>query len=188
MYESNYPTNGFACSLTALGGDPKSGRPERHGRAAHPARPGLGPEVRIHLHHYQLHQDQHRRHRPHHRLHASPPFLRRWDRPATAHTAPTSRGSSSSIPRAAPTAPRPWGNEPARNHPGAAACLIMAAALVYRCRLPASKPAGPRRTPMPTRSPSASTSTTTSCIRSRPALRRAMPAWACTARRAARFC
>jgi len=27
MYESNYPTNGFACSLTALGGDPKSGAP-----------------------------------------------------------------------------------------------------------------------------------------------------------------
>jgi len=27
MYESNYPTNGFACSLTQLGGDPKSGAP-----------------------------------------------------------------------------------------------------------------------------------------------------------------
>jgi type IV pilus assembly protein PilA len=27
MYESNYPTNGFACSLTALGGDPKTGAP-----------------------------------------------------------------------------------------------------------------------------------------------------------------
>ena len=27
MYESNYPTNGFACSLIALGGDPKSGAP-----------------------------------------------------------------------------------------------------------------------------------------------------------------
>ena len=27
MYESNYPTNGFSCSLTALGGDPKSGAP-----------------------------------------------------------------------------------------------------------------------------------------------------------------
>ncbi|HEY3626698.1 MAG TPA: prepilin-type N-terminal cleavage/methylation domain-containing protein [Terracidiphilus sp.] len=27
MYESTYPTNGFACSLTALGGDPKSGAP-----------------------------------------------------------------------------------------------------------------------------------------------------------------
>ena len=27
MYESNYPTNGFACALTALGGDPKSGAP-----------------------------------------------------------------------------------------------------------------------------------------------------------------
>jgi type IV pilus assembly protein PilA len=27
MYESNYPTNGFACSLSALGGDPKSGAP-----------------------------------------------------------------------------------------------------------------------------------------------------------------
>ena len=27
MYESNYPTSGFACSLTALGGDPKSGAP-----------------------------------------------------------------------------------------------------------------------------------------------------------------
>ena len=27
MYESNYPTSGFACALTALGGDPKSGAP-----------------------------------------------------------------------------------------------------------------------------------------------------------------
>ena len=27
MYESNYPTNRFACSLTQLGGDPKSGAP-----------------------------------------------------------------------------------------------------------------------------------------------------------------
>ena len=27
MYESNYPTNGFACSLQSLGGDPKSGPP-----------------------------------------------------------------------------------------------------------------------------------------------------------------
>ena len=27
MYESNYPTSGFACSLAALGGDPKSGAP-----------------------------------------------------------------------------------------------------------------------------------------------------------------
>lgn len=27
MYESNYPTNGFACSLAALGGDPKTGAP-----------------------------------------------------------------------------------------------------------------------------------------------------------------
>ncbi|MGO9438736.1 MAG: prepilin-type N-terminal cleavage/methylation domain-containing protein, partial [Terracidiphilus sp.] len=25
MYESTYPTNGFACSLTALGGDPGTG-------------------------------------------------------------------------------------------------------------------------------------------------------------------
>ena len=27
MFESNYPTSGFSCSLTALGGDPKSGAP-----------------------------------------------------------------------------------------------------------------------------------------------------------------
>jgi len=27
MYESNYPTNGYACSLAALGGDPKTGAP-----------------------------------------------------------------------------------------------------------------------------------------------------------------
>ncbi len=27
MFESNYPTNGFACSIAALGGDPKSGAP-----------------------------------------------------------------------------------------------------------------------------------------------------------------
>lgn len=27
MYESNYPTSGFACSIQALGGDPKSGAP-----------------------------------------------------------------------------------------------------------------------------------------------------------------
>lgn len=27
QYESTYPTNGFACSLTALGGDPKTGAP-----------------------------------------------------------------------------------------------------------------------------------------------------------------
>jgi len=27
MYESNYPTNGFACTLQALGGDPNSGPP-----------------------------------------------------------------------------------------------------------------------------------------------------------------
>jgi len=27
MYESNYPTTGYACSLTSLGGDPKSGAP-----------------------------------------------------------------------------------------------------------------------------------------------------------------
>ena len=27
MYESNYPTNGFACSMAALGGDPKTGAP-----------------------------------------------------------------------------------------------------------------------------------------------------------------
>jgi len=27
MYESNYPTNGFSCSLAALGGDPKTGAP-----------------------------------------------------------------------------------------------------------------------------------------------------------------
>jgi len=27
MFESTFPTNGFACSLTALGGDPKSGPP-----------------------------------------------------------------------------------------------------------------------------------------------------------------
>lgn len=27
MYDSNYPTNGFACSLASLGGDPKAGPP-----------------------------------------------------------------------------------------------------------------------------------------------------------------
>jgi type IV pilus assembly protein PilA len=27
MFESNYPTNGYSCSLAALGGDPKSGPP-----------------------------------------------------------------------------------------------------------------------------------------------------------------
>ena len=27
MYESNYPTNGYSCSVAALGGDPKSGPP-----------------------------------------------------------------------------------------------------------------------------------------------------------------
>jgi type IV pilus assembly protein PilA len=27
MFESNYPTNGYSCSLSALGGDPKSGPP-----------------------------------------------------------------------------------------------------------------------------------------------------------------
>ena len=27
MFESNFPTNGYACSITALGGDPKSGPP-----------------------------------------------------------------------------------------------------------------------------------------------------------------
>ena len=27
MYESNFPTNGYACSIAALGGDPKSGPP-----------------------------------------------------------------------------------------------------------------------------------------------------------------
>jgi len=27
MYESNYPTNGYACAVSALGGDPKSGPP-----------------------------------------------------------------------------------------------------------------------------------------------------------------
>ena len=27
QYESTYPSSGFACSLTALGGDPKSGAP-----------------------------------------------------------------------------------------------------------------------------------------------------------------
>ena len=27
QFESNFPTNGYACSLTALGGDPKSGAP-----------------------------------------------------------------------------------------------------------------------------------------------------------------
>ena len=27
MYSSSYPANGFACSLTALGGDPASGAP-----------------------------------------------------------------------------------------------------------------------------------------------------------------
>src|SRR3954449_11129052 len=27
MYESNYPTNGYACAVSALGGDPKSGAP-----------------------------------------------------------------------------------------------------------------------------------------------------------------
>ena len=27
MFESNYPTSGFACSIQALGGDPKSGAP-----------------------------------------------------------------------------------------------------------------------------------------------------------------
>jgi type IV pilus assembly protein PilA len=27
IYESTYPANGFACSLAALGGDPKSGPP-----------------------------------------------------------------------------------------------------------------------------------------------------------------
>lgn len=27
MYESNYPTSGYACSIAALGGDPKSGAP-----------------------------------------------------------------------------------------------------------------------------------------------------------------
>src|SRR5262252_6727669 len=27
MYDSNYPTNGYACSMAALGGDPKSGAP-----------------------------------------------------------------------------------------------------------------------------------------------------------------
>ena len=27
MYESNYPANGFACSMASLGGDPKAGAP-----------------------------------------------------------------------------------------------------------------------------------------------------------------
>jgi type IV pilus assembly protein PilA len=31
QYESNYPTTGYACSLTALGGDPKSGPPSAAG-------------------------------------------------------------------------------------------------------------------------------------------------------------
>ena len=51
MYESNYPTNGYACSMAALGGDPKTGAPTITSAQLDSAGPGLGSEVGIHLHH-----------------------------------------------------------------------------------------------------------------------------------------
>ncbi len=44
MYEVNYSANGFACSLSALGGDPKSGPPDP--RAAQLIQPDLASGVK----------------------------------------------------------------------------------------------------------------------------------------------
>ena len=69
MYESNYPTNGFACSLPRWAAIPKSGAPSA--TSAQLIQPDLASGLKSGYIFTvtQLHQGQRRRHGPHHRLH-----------------------------------------------------------------------------------------------------------------------
>ena len=68
MYATNYPVNGFACTLQALAGESTSRAAQPDIRAAH-QRPALHRhQGRLHLQHHQLHQGDGQQHRPHHRL------------------------------------------------------------------------------------------------------------------------
>ena len=56
QYNSAYPANGYACSLSALGGDPKSGAPTAPGGSAYRPRPRHRKQGWLHLRHHQLQQ------------------------------------------------------------------------------------------------------------------------------------
>ncbi len=105
-YNAAYPATGFACPLSALGGDPKSGAPSAQAAQLHrsrrspppdrsPATPSPSPAA-------ARSPSTTRTSTPPTRSPASP---RPSARPATAATAPTRTTSSSSTPPAAPTAP-----------------------------------------------------------------------------------
>jgi prepilin-type N-terminal cleavage/methylation domain-containing protein len=94
QFESTFPANGYACSLTALGGDPSAGAPpasklatsspSETARRSRPTAPTGSLPIR------------------------SPPFRSPWARLATAATAATSSAPSSRTRQAAPTAPSPF--------------------------------------------------------------------------------
>ena len=54
QYATNFPANGFACSLAALGGNASSGRAESAGVATAAGRSGRRAEGRIQLQHREL--------------------------------------------------------------------------------------------------------------------------------------
>ncbi len=56
QYESTYPANGFACTLPALAGDPSAGAPSACGGADPAGGPSARLQVRLRLHHHQLHK------------------------------------------------------------------------------------------------------------------------------------
>ncbi len=57
QYSSNFPANGFACSLGALGGSSGAGRADATGGPDAAVDAGDGAEGRLHLQRYELHQD-----------------------------------------------------------------------------------------------------------------------------------
>ncbi len=56
QYQTDFPANGFACALPALGGNASAGPPSATGSTSTAGRPGHRAEVGLHLQHRQLHQ------------------------------------------------------------------------------------------------------------------------------------
>ena len=57
QYQTNFPANGFACSISALGGNRECRAADGAGGADAAVVAGDGTEGWLHLQHHQLHQD-----------------------------------------------------------------------------------------------------------------------------------
>ena len=56
QYQTNFPANGFACALTALGGNASCGPTQRPGSAGAAGRFSHRAEIGLHLQYRELHQ------------------------------------------------------------------------------------------------------------------------------------